>query len=78
MAKKDVEVLSENEPTPVKPTISVGGLKAIEEWAKVKGTEEWLLAATKAAHKWGIGKEVSESEFAAALDKTLNLKMNPA
>lgn len=57
-------------------TQASSGVMAIEAWAEAKKTPDWHLAATKAAKKWGMGKEVSESEFDAAVAFTLALKIN--
>ncbi len=45
----------------------VAPVRPIEAWAKDKGTEAHWLAAAKYAERWGIGREVSEDVFDAAI-----------
>ena len=38
-----------------------------EEWARELGTPGWLLAATKAKHRWPEGKVATRAEYEAAV-----------
>jgi uncharacterized membrane protein AbrB (regulator of aidB expression) len=38
----------------------------VEHWAQAHGTPTWLLAATRAANGWAIGREVTEQQFLSA------------
>ena len=51
------------------------GQKTAEEWAAEKGTPAWLFAATKALHRWPIGKELAEPDYLAACDKAANVQI---
>ena len=44
----------------------------IEQHAEDAGTPDWLLASTKAYHRWPVGKELSRVEYDAAVDKAAN------
>lgn len=59
-----------------KPKVATGESKAIEAWAKELETPDWLFAAAKSIRKWGEGKELSKSDFEAAVDQAANLKCN--
>lgn len=52
-------------------------LKTIEAWADELKTPDWLFAATKTVKAWGLGKEISKTDFESALVATGNLKINP-
>lgn len=52
-------------------------MKSVETWASELETPDWLFAATKTVKGWGLGRELSKSEFEAALVSTANLKINP-
>ena len=47
----------------------------IEECQKTTQTPEWLHEATKAAHGWGIGKEMSAEAYKAACEKVANYQI---
>lgn len=51
-------------------------MKAIEDWATQKQTEDWQMAAIKQRMRWGIGKEVSEGDFDEALNNVLGIKLS--
>lgn len=53
------------------------GLKPIEWHAQSKKTPTWLFAAMKACHEFGEGKELTEAEYDAAIERAGNLKMIP-
>lgn len=42
-------------------------LRPIEEWRERLGTPNWLFAAAKTKRDWPQGREVSETEYRAAL-----------
>jgi hypothetical protein len=42
-------------------------LRAIEVWARDKGTELHWFEAAKFSARWGAGREVSEEAFDAAI-----------
>lgn len=42
-------------------------MRPFEEWAALLATPPWLLAAARAKENWPEGREVSESEYRAAL-----------
>lgn len=44
-----------------------------ETWAKEKSTPAWLFAAARAANRWPIGREMTESAYDAAIKKVQNL-----
>jgi hypothetical protein len=46
--------------------------KTVEEWAKTKGTADWLFAAAKAAFKWAQGKELDEAQYDELVEKAAN------
>lgn len=48
--------------------------KPIETWCAEKETADWLFAATKAALRWGAGKEVTEEEYEKAVTATAGIK----
>lgn len=52
-------------------------LEPFEKIAARLGTEAWLVASVKAYHSWGEGREVTESDFKAACQKTLGIQLNP-
>ena len=41
--------------------------RAVEDWAKDKGTEAHWLAAARNFFRWGLGREVSELDYDAAI-----------
>ncbi len=45
--------------------------KPFEQWAAEKGTADWQLAALTAFKNYPIGREVTASEFDAALEQAL-------
>lgn len=49
--------------------------KTLEQWAEVKNSPAWLVAATKAANGWPVGKELSEAEFDAELERIGNAEI---
>lgn len=49
--------------------------KTIEDMMKEKGTDPAIFAAVKLVKRWGIGKQVSSSEFDAAVTEILGLKI---
>lgn len=54
-------------------------LKSIEQWAEEKKTPKWLFAAAKAiTPSWGVGREVTEADFDAVVDRAGKLEMRPA
>jgi hypothetical protein len=50
-------------------------MRAIEDWAKELETPPWLLAAMKAARKWGEGKKVEKSTYEKAVADIGGLKL---
>jgi hypothetical protein len=41
--------------------------RAVEAWARAKGTPAWLFAAARACNRWPIGIELTADEFDAAV-----------
>ena len=65
MAKKDSE---KKESKVTKKTVKKG-LKDVETLAKEKGLKGWELAALRQATGWIDGKQVTDKEFDAALER---------
>lgn len=42
-------------------------LRPFEEWAAVKKSAKWEVAAAKAMHRWPLGKEMSEADYDKAI-----------
>ena len=43
-------------------------MQAIEDWAAVKSTPDWAFAVAKLTEPgWGVGKQVDEATFDAAI-----------
>ena len=53
--------MSDQESLPFTP------LRSVEAWAEEKQTESHWLAAARYASRWGLGREVSEEVFDAAI-----------
>lgn len=47
--------------------------KTIEQWRDELGTPAWLWAGMKLGKTWPIGKEVTRTEYDAALDWAANV-----
>jgi hypothetical protein len=43
--------------------------RPFEAWAKSKKTPRWVLAAAKAGERWPAGRELTETQFDAALQR---------
>ena len=41
--------------------------RTIEEWAKAKGTPDWLFAGAKAGHRWAKHKVLTEAQYDTAI-----------
>lgn len=53
--------------TPGEPLPASFERKPVESWARELGTEDWLFAAAKMHARWPTGREVTRSEFDAAV-----------
>lgn len=49
--------------------------RAVEDWAKDKGTEFYWLAAARNAFRWGLGREISEVYYDAAIAAVQNISL---
>jgi hypothetical protein len=52
--------------------------RTAEDWAKLKNTPDWMMAAVRTRQRWGIGKEVDEADFDAAVTGVLAIKIGYA
>jgi hypothetical protein len=48
--------------------------KTVELWAAQKATPAWLFAAARAYERWGIGSQLTEADFDAALARAQALQ----
>lgn len=39
----------------------------VEDWGEQKGTPDWAFAAARAMHRWARGRELTETEYDAAV-----------
>ena len=57
-------------PAPVpEPATASSGRKPVEEHAKAKNTPAWLFAGAKAGEGWALGRELTEAEYDAAIER---------
>lgn len=50
-------------------------MKTVEQWKIEKKTKAWLFAATKFRLSWGVGKELSEADYDAAMKATAGIRI---
>jgi hypothetical protein len=62
------------EPIAAEPTAS-GPMKTVEQWAALKGTPDWAFGAAKAGNGWGTGRELTEAQYDAQLEKATGMLM---
>lgn len=65
--ESDMQLLSDPAPTPKR--------LPIEQHAEQLAVPAWLFAAARAHHNWPQGRELTEAEFQAALDKTKGIRI---
>lgn len=51
-------------------------VRTVEEHAREACTRPRILAAAKAFHQWGAGKQLSSAEFARAIAQVENIRLH--
>lgn len=52
-------------------------MKTIETWKKELETPDWAFNVAKVIKGWGMGRELSETEFKTGIHDAHNQKINP-
>jgi hypothetical protein len=63
---RKTQMSEDKAPAPVKP---------FEEWAKLKNTHPWVVAAAKMAWRWGGGRELTEKQYDAGIHRALTTEI---
>lgn len=77
MAEEHPAVEDSSEPVPVEepPKAAAPVPEKIEDLAKRLETQDWVMAALKVRHKWGIGQLVTEAKFKEAVKGFLEMPL---
>lgn len=49
--------------------------KTVEAWCELKKTPDWLFGAARRVGRWGEGRELTEVEYVATLEKASGARM---